>query len=171
MSTRLPTRVWHLVMNDPEDLRPARRPGPGVVVARTEVPLGAINRFFYSEIGREHHWVDRLSWDAASWQGYAAQPSLETWLVHDRGTPAGYAELDTRRAYVAMFGILPGMQGRGLGAHLLEQVVRRAWQLEPRRVTLDTCELDSPHALRNYLGRGFEVMEVALEPRGRMPAA
>lgn len=156
-------------MGSPDDLRPpARPPGPGVVCARAEVPLGALNAFFYREVGAEHHWVDRLGWSAERWHAYAARPELETWLVHERGTPAGYAELETR-GHVAMFGILPGMQGRGLGGLLLTAVVRRAWALGPTRpVTLDTCELDSPTALANYRARGFEVARVAVEPRGRM---
>lgn len=174
MIRRLPTRVWHLGMPAPEALRPARVPEDDVRVARAELPLGAINAFFYTEVGRAHHWVDRLSWTAGQWQGYAERSALETWLVHLRGTPAGYAELDG--THVAMFGILPAMQGRGLGGHLLTEVTRRGWERvgsgdgagrSGSLVTLDTCELDSPHALANYRARGYEVLREAVERRGR----
>jgi len=33
--------------------------------------------------------------------------------------------------------------------------VRDAWSLRPRRVWLHTCTLDHPHALANYMARGF----------------
>ena len=170
MTTRAPTRVWHLAMDAPADLRAAREVGPEVAVVHAAIPLGALNRFFYVEIGREHHWVDRLEWDGDAWQRYAADPNLETWLVLERGTPAGYAELwllPGRRWHVAMFGLLRPFQGRGLGGHLLTRVVEHAWRAEARQVTLDTCELDGPHALANYRARGFRVDREGLEPRGR----
>jgi ribosomal protein S18 acetylase RimI-like enzyme len=167
MIRRLPTRVWHLAMRSPADLQPARDPGAHVTVARAAVPLGALNAFFYSEVGREHHWVDRLVWSSEQWQIYAERPTLETWLVHDSGTPAGYAELDG--THIAMFGILPAFQGRGLGGHLLTEVTRRAWERTTAGgvVTLDTCELDAPHALANYRARGYEVAREGIERRGR----
>lgn len=160
-------------MSSPHVLRPARTP-EDVTVTHAATPVGAVNAFFYAEIGREHHWVDRLSWSALQWQGYAERRTLETWLVHLRGTPAGYAELDG--SHISMFGILPGLQGHGLGGHLLTQVVRRGWErvaadgsagARAAMVTLDTCELDSPHALANYRARGFEVLREAIERRAR----
>lgn len=167
---RAPTRVWHLAMDSPAALRPARDPGPQVTVMRAEVPVGALNRFFYVEVGRAHHWVDRLGWTPDQWQAYAARPALETWVVYDHGTPAGYAELESKpdgSQRVNFFGLLPAMQGRGLGGHLLTEVVRRGWARGAATVALDTCELDAPHALANYRARGFEVLREGVEPRGR----
>ena len=53
---REPTRVWHLEL---EELRPARG-AAGADVRLAEVPFGPLNRFFYLEVGRDLHWVDRL---------------------------------------------------------------------------------------------------------------
>jgi ribosomal protein S18 acetylase RimI-like enzyme len=167
---RLPTRVWHLVLPSPDALRPARDPGPQVTVVRAELPVGALNRYFYEEVGRPHHWVDRLSWSPDRWQAYAERPELETWIVYDRGTPLGYAELEARAdgsQRVNFFGLVEAGQGRGLGGHLLTEVARRGWARGARQVELDTCELDGPHALANYRARGFEVRREAVEPRGR----
>ena len=44
---------------------------------------------------------------------------------------------------------------RGLGKAMLTRAADEAWALEPTRVWLHTCTLDSPHALPNYLARGF----------------
>ena len=165
--TREPTRVWYLAMADPASLRPAAAP-EGALAVRAEEPLGALNRFFYEEVGRDVHWVDRAGWDAAQWQAWAE--GVETWLLQVRGTPAGYAELQARAdgpVEVAFFGLLPAFRGRGLGGHFLTQVVARAWQLGRGPVTLNTCELDGPHARSNYEARGFTVVREEVEPRGR----
>jgi len=164
----LPTRVWYLGMAERAALRPAR--ATIEVDARcAEVPLGALNRFFYVEVGRDFHWVDRLGWTPAQWQ--AAAEEVETWLLLERGTPAGYAELETREdgsVDVGFFGLLEPFRGRGLGGAFLGRVVERAWDLGADRVTLHTCELDGPHARANYEARGFEVVREAVEPRGRI---
>ena len=162
---RSPTAVWYLEMRSPEALRPSALEAD---VRLAEVPFGALNRFFYVEVGRDFHWVDRLGWTPERWQAWAE--SVETWLVYDRGTPAGYAELrpcpDTSMD-VAFLGLLEPFRGRGLGGALLTRAVQRAWQLGAGWVTLNTCELDGPHAMANYRARGFEVVREAVEPRGR----
>jgi GNAT superfamily N-acetyltransferase len=163
-----PVRVWYLAQDSPEQLSPARNPGPHVEVRHAAVPLGSLHRFFYEVIGREHHWTDRRGWDDAAWQAYAERPGLELWIVYEHGTPAGYCELQaesTGSMHLAYFGILPGMQGRGLGGWLLTAVIRRGWTRGARRVTVNTCDLDAPSALPNYRARGFEIASERVELR------
>jgi GNAT superfamily N-acetyltransferase len=167
-----PTTVWYLAMDDREALRPSGRAAGGAEARRAEVPFGALNRFFYLEVGRDFHWVDRLGWTAGRWQVWAER--VETWLLHDRGTPAGYAEIDARAdgtVDLAFFGLLEPFRGRGLGGMLLTRAVERAWELAAPaqgRVMVTTCELDGPHALANYRARGFDLVREAVEPRRRM---
>ena len=167
---RVPTRVWHLEMRSPDALRPARDPGPHVRVERAAVPLPALNRFFYVEVGRGHHWVDRLDWPLERWRAYVDRPQLHTWLVYEHGTPGGYAELEARRdgsVQLAFFGLLPAFRGRGLGGHLLSEVLSAAWAAIPTHITVTTCELDGPHAADNYRRRGLRVVRETVEPRPR----
>ena len=164
----LPTKVWYLAMDDRSRLR-----GGGkreVDVRRAEVPYGPLNRFFYVEVGRDFHWVDRLGWTAAHWQAEAER--VETWLLFERGTPAGYAELDPAPREdgsldVRFFGLLEPFRGHGLGGAFLTRMIERAWEHDPVRVTVNTCELDGPRAVPNYTARGFEVVREVVEPRGR----
>ena len=162
-SLRLPTKVWYLEL---DELRPARDAPEGVRFERAEVPLGALNRFFYIEVGRDFHWVDRLGWPAQRWQLWAER--VETWVAYDRGTPAGYAEIQALAdaAEIAFFGLLAPFRGRGIGGAFLTRVTQRAQELNPR-VTLNTCELDGPSAIPNYTARGYRVVREALESRGR----
>jgi len=65
---------------------------------------------------------------------------------------------------IAYFGLIPGHIGLGLGKHLLSFAIDQAWEGGAERVTVHTCNLDSPAALPNYLKRGFEVYNVQSEP-------
>jgi GNAT superfamily N-acetyltransferase len=164
---RLPTRVWHLEL---EALRPSRATAR---VERAEVPYGPLNRFFYLEVGRDFHWVDRLGWSARRWQAWAEH--VETWLLVERGTPGGYAELRPDAGgsvELSFFGLLEPFRGRGLGGALLTRAVERAVELGNGRVTVQTCELDGSHALANYRARGFAIARETVELRARRaPAA
>jgi GNAT superfamily N-acetyltransferase len=150
--------TWYLEMTDPGELRPASEP-PGAAVVRVEPPDPALNRHMYAEVGGPWQWLDRLPWDEERWHAAIQRPEVETWLVTDRGSTAGYAELERAgdQLEIAYFGLLPGFEGRGLGGLLLTAVTRRAWELGPRRVWVHTCSLDSPAALVAYERRGFTV--------------
>ena len=158
------TRVWFLEL---DELRPS---AVRARVERAEVPFGPLNRLFYTEVGRDFAWTDKESWSEGRWQTWAER--VETWLVHDRGTPAGFAELATRTGGVeiATFGLLAPFRGRGLGGALLTRATERALELGGGgSVTVSTCDLDGPHALANYEARGFRVVreEVHRRPGGR----
>jgi ribosomal protein S18 acetylase RimI-like enzyme len=179
MRTRLVTK--YLEMTDPAQLRPPRAPDPGLEVRRAALPCPELNRFLYTAVGGDWHWLDRLGWSYQRWLAYLDRPELETWVGHLEGTPAGYFELEERPdtgVEIVYFGLLPGFVGRGVGGHLLARAVTRAWARQPPCVWLHTCSLDHPAALANYLARGFrqyreEVQEKDLpeRPPGPWPDA
>jgi GNAT superfamily N-acetyltransferase len=138
-----------------EQVRPAGPPrADGVVIARVEPPDGALNRWFYEQVGADHRWTDLLGRDDAAWQRHAER--RETWVATVRGERAGYAELlaGDGEVELAYFGLLPAFQGVGLGGHLLTLALRRALDLGSR-VWVKTGTLDGPHALANYEARGL----------------
>jgi ribosomal protein S18 acetylase RimI-like enzyme len=154
--------TYYLEMTDPADLRPARPPRAPAELRRAEIPCPEFNRFFYTAIGGDWFWVDRLAWTYNQWMEYLTLPGHETWAARVAGTPAGYFELDGPPGgdvEIAYFGLLPQFAGRGLGGWLLTAAVERAWQTKPRRVWLHTCSLDHPHALANYRARGFRLVK------------
>jgi GNAT superfamily N-acetyltransferase len=65
--------------------------------------------------------------------------------------------------------MLPAFTGRGLGGRLLTHAVQRAWThaagVATRRVWVNTCTLDHPAALANYLARGFVQFREETKPR------
>lgn len=120
-----------------------------------------LNRFFYSTIGGSYFWLDRRPWTLAQWASYLADESaVETWVLAVAGVPAGYVELGRRpdaTVEIAYFGLLPQFVGSGLGSLLLTKACSRAFAMGAGRVILNTCDLDHPHALTNYMARGFRV--------------
>ena len=42
-----------------------------------------LNKFFYKNIGKKHHWVDRLTWDDKQWISYVNNSDLRTYVLKD----------------------------------------------------------------------------------------
>ncbi len=156
------TRTY-LELTSPGELRPAREPSEPVTIARQQPPDLDLSRRLYLSVGASWQWIDRLPWTDAEWSAYVNTPGLETWVLRAGGEPAGYFELmlpADKQAQIAYFGLVPPYFGRGLGGHLLTAAVRRAWDAGAHRVWLHTSSRDPPHALANYLARGFRVFKV-----------
>lgn len=147
-------------MDQPADLRPARRPDVEPVITRVTAPAPELGRFFYTAVGWRWQWVDRLPWRLVEWERLHARPGFEFWTAWLGGAPAGYYELDRHEdgtTEILLFGLLPAFIGRGLGGHLLTHAIRRGWERETRRLVLNTCSLDHPAARDAYLARGFRL--------------
>ncbi|HEY7621546.1 MAG TPA: GNAT family N-acetyltransferase [Solirubrobacteraceae bacterium] len=147
--------ITYLELDDPGALRPAGPPRiADLEVARVEPPEGAVNRWFYAEVGRHHNWTDHVGRSAAAWRAWAE--GVETWVATAAGERAGYYELrvDGEGVELAYFGVLPAFQGQGLGGFLLTHALRRGLELAPR-VWVHTNTQDGAAALPNYRARGM----------------
>jgi GNAT superfamily N-acetyltransferase len=148
----------YLEMRDPAALVAVASPEPRARVERLEQCPPSFFTYLYAEVGRNYHWVDRLSWTNGETRAYLADPTVSLWLLTVTGSPAGYFELkrhDDGSTEIAYFGLLPEFIGRGLGKYLLTTAAREAWRSGANRVWLHTCTLDDPAALPNYKARGF----------------
>ncbi|MGY5014873.1 GNAT family N-acetyltransferase [Streptomyces sp. 900105755] len=174
--------TWSLEQTSPADLLPAAAPdGDAVRIVRAEVPSPEFSRFLYASVGGDIRWTDRLGWSHARWQQHLARPGMETWVAYDRGTPAGYVELEPQDdgvVEIVYFGLVPAFRGRRIGGHLLSYGAARAWDLAERwdglpptkRVWLHTCSLDGEHAMANYQRRGFRLFDTKVEEEPDVPA-
>ncbi|WP_329124538.1 GNAT family N-acetyltransferase [Streptomyces sp. NBC_01465] len=170
-STTVTVTTWSLEQTSPADLNPAAVPeGDDIRIVRAEVPSPEFSRFLYASVGGDIQWIDRLALTYAQWEEILDRPGVETWVAYDRGTPAGYVELDPQddgTVEIMYFGLIPAFRGRRIGGHLLSYGVQRAWDLAERwpertptkRVWLHTCSLDGPYAMDNYLRRGFRLFD------------
>lgn len=154
----------YLEMREPSQLRRAREAVTAAQVIRAEIPSPALNRFLYTAVGGDWHWIDRLSWSYARWQEYLERPQVQTWVLYLRGTVAGYIELEAQQGgdvEIAYFGLIREFIGQGLGAYLLTIGIEKAWLVpDTRRVWVHTCTLDGAQALANYQARGMTIYKI-----------
>jgi GNAT superfamily N-acetyltransferase len=156
-----------LAMFQPSDLRPKRVDWPDLRVERMEVKCPELNKFLHTVIGAPYRWGGRTQWDQARWYAHVNRDELETWVAYRAGTPAGYFELEIHAegdVQILSFGLLAPFIGQGLGGHLLTCAAERAWEMGATRVWLNTCTHDHPHAIKNYIARGFQIQQVVQSP-------
>jgi len=122
-----------------------------------------INKFFYKNIGKNHHWVDRLIWDDRKWINYTEDKKVKTYVLKNIDDLAGYFELilheDKSEVEIAYLGLLEEYQNKKLGSHLLTSAIKKSFLNNPKRVWVHTCSLDHKNALNNYLSRGMKIFK------------
>lgn len=156
----------YLEMNSRSAFRPAYVQGDYFKIELMTTPDTQFYRFLYSAVGEYWRWRDRLTLSDHDLGAILSDPGVSVDVLYVSGVPAGYVELkrDGRDTEIAYFGLRPRYFGIGLGKHLLSHGIARAWQDGAKRVWLHTCNLDGPHALDNYLKRGFRAYHVEEEP-------
>ena len=155
----IPVTTTYLHIPAPGQFRPAFVAHPDLRVLEAREPSVAFYRFLYDAVGRDFVWIDRLAWTDAQYQDYLSRPTTTVLVLYYRGTPVGYIDLDASAeesaTEIVYFGLVPAVHGRGFGKHLLSVGVQHAFDDGAERVWLHTCTLDGPHAVANYLARGF----------------
>jgi ribosomal protein S18 acetylase RimI-like enzyme len=144
-------------------IRPTIPTPPGrLALMRAEAPSVSYYRYLYHTVGEPWFWYTRRKMDDATLAALVHDPKVEIYVLYVNGEPAGYAELDRRPEpdiEIAYFGIFPQFVGRGFGPYLMNWAVDQAWQYGPKRLTVNTCTLDHPKALRTYQRVGFVVYQ------------
>jgi GNAT superfamily N-acetyltransferase len=154
--------TWHLEMRARPEPR-ASTPPAGARVEKVEPASPQLNAWLYRTVGAAWQWTDRLIWSERDWREWVDRPEVETLVLYEGNEIAGYVELEAQaegNVEVAYFGLLQQFIGRGLGGYLLSIGVQRAWDMGAKRVWVHTCSLDGPHALPNYLARGFRIYDI-----------
>ena len=122
-----------------------------------------INKFFYKNIGKKHHWVDRLVWTEKQWIDYVSNKKVKTYILKNENDLAGYFELifhvEKNEVEIAYLGLLEEYQNKKLGSHLLSEAIKNSFISKPKRVWVHTCSLDHKNALNNYLSRGMKIFK------------
>ncbi len=124
-------------------------------------PNFQLNKFFYKNIGKDHHWVDRLVWSEKEWIDYVCNEKVSTYILRKEKDVCGYFELifhkDKNEFEIAYFGLLKEYHNKKLGSFLLSFAIKKCFEKKINRVWVHTCSLDHDNALKNYLSRGMKI--------------
>ena len=141
----------------PQGYRLVRKPSPDVEDFRR----------LHDGVGADFAWMDMHEAPPREVEAFVRSPLVEFFVLSDpAGREAGFYQLDFRQldsegvAEIAYFGLLPAHRGRGIGKWLLDEAIRGAWREGVCRLDVNTCTLDHPAALRNYLRAGFRIARV-----------
>ena len=120
-----------------------------------------LNKFLYKNVGKKHHWVDRLIWTEKQWIEYVSNDKVKTYVLKNKNDLAGYFELILHNddVEIAYLGLLEEYQNKKLGSYLLSSAIKNSFLKKPRRVWVHTCSLDHKNALKNYMDRGMKIFK------------
>ena len=122
-----------------------------------------LNKFFYKNVGKNHHWIDRLIWTDQQWSNYTSDNKVKTYILKNKDDLVGYFELiyhkDKEEVEIAYLGLLEEYYNKKLGSYLLSAAIRNSFSDKIKRVWVHTCSLDHQNALNNYLSRGMKIFK------------
>ena len=144
-------------------LRPARQSLPLVIQEVSASDAVLICRL-YNEIWAPLGGGGRAGWQPERWMEELSQPGIRTWILKREAKPVGFAEMEwpgNANVAIVVIGVIPSVQGRGIGGDFLTRMTRLAWQTPApngtptARVWLWTRPGQHPHTIPNYLARGY----------------
>ena len=125
-----------------------------------------LNKFFYKTIGKNHKWIDRLSWSEEKWINYVSNKNISTYVFKFNDDLVGFFELifhpEKNEIEIAYFGILQEYQNKKLGSYLLSEAIKKSFKNNVNRVWVHTCSLDHKNALNNYISRGMKIYKTEI---------
>jgi GNAT superfamily N-acetyltransferase len=151
----------YLELASSHQLRPSRAPRVAAEITRLAAPTAAEYLELYSRIGGPWQWFDRLAWSESQMRDYLARAGVHVFAASVGNRNAGYFELVQHPddiVEIMYFGLDREFIGLGLGGWMLTRAVKEAFALGAAKVILNTCTLDAPQALPNYLARGFVIV-------------
>ena len=153
----------YLEINSLEDLNETNILSEDYSIKLVEPRDFQLNKFFYKNVGKNHHWIDRLIWTDQQWSNSTSDNKVKTYILKNKDDLAGYFELifhkDKKEVEIAYLGLLEEYYNKKLGSYLLSEAIRNSFSKKIKRVWVHTCSLDHQNALNNYLSRGMKIFK------------
>ena len=153
----------YLEINSLTDLNEPNVNHEGYLIKLVEPVNFQLNKFFYKNVGKKHHWVDRLIWSDKQWIDYVSNEKVKTYILNESNNLAGFFELiqhqDQNEVEIAYLGLLEEYHNQKLGSYLLSSAIKSSFINKPKRVWVHTCSLDHKNALTNYIARGMKIFK------------
>ena len=156
----------YLEINSIHDLKEENKPSGNYSLVSIDTINFQLNKFFYKNIGKNHKWIDRLSWSEEKWINYVSSENVKTYVFKSKDDLVGFFELifhpEKNETEIAYFGILEEYQNKKLGSYLLSEAIKKSFQNNVKRVWVHTCSLDHKNALNNYVSRGMKIFKTEI---------
>ena len=151
----------YLEINSLSELNESKIVEEGYSIKLVEPVDFQLNKFFYKNVGKNHHWVDRLVWTEKQWTEYVSNKKVKTYILKKQDELAGYFELilHQNEIEIAYLGLLEEYQNKKLGSFLLSSAIKNSFSYQTKRVWVHTCSLDHKNALSNYIARGMKIFK------------
>tara|TARA_B100001540_G_scaffold314122_1_gene338403 strand:- start:356 stop:868 length:513 start_codon:yes stop_codon:yes gene_type:complete len=153
----------YLEINSIKELNNSKKPNEHCNLKLLDPPNFNVNKFFYKQIGKDHRWIDRLSWNEKNWIDYVEDNKVKTNVLRDREDPVGYFEqifhFEKKSCEIAYLGILKEYYGKKYGGFLLSEAIKNSFINGIEKVWVHTCSLDHKYALKNYQARGMKIFK------------
>ena len=154
---------YYLEIKNLNDLKIISKPNKNCLIKKLSPPDHQLNKFFYKQIGKNHRWIDRLSWKDIDWIEYLNNSNVETYILTEKEDLVGFYESiyekKNNELEIAYFGILENNREKGYGSYLLSEAIKRSLEKKVKRVWVHTCTLDHKNAIKNYTSRGMKVFK------------
>ncbi len=156
----------YLEINSLKDLKEGNKPPEDCSLSLIDPINFQLNKFFYKNIGKNHKWVDRLTWSEEKWINYVSNESVRSYVFKFNDDLVGFFELichlEKKETEIAYFGILEEYQNKKLGSYLLSEAIKKSFENKVNRVWVHTCSLDHKNALGNYISRGMKIFKTEI---------
>ena len=153
----------YLEINSLQDLIEGNKPSEDYSLSLIDPTNFQLNKFFYKNIGKNHKWVDRLTWPEEKWIDYVSNKNVKSYVFKFKDDLVGFFELifhqEKNETEIAYFGILEEYQNKKLGSYLLSEAIKKSFENKVNRVWVHTCSLDHKNALSNYISRGMKIFK------------
>ena len=153
----------YLEINSLQDLKEGNKPSENYSLSLIDPVNFQLNKFFYKSIGKNHKWVDRLTWSEEKWISYVSSKNIQSFVFKNKDDLVGFFELifhpEKKETEIAYFGILEEYQNQKLGSYLLAEAIKKSFINNTKRVWVHTCSLDHKNALSNYISRGMKIFK------------
>ena len=122
---------YYLEITSIKNLKGKDKPSNKTILELVDNKNYEFNEFFYKQIGKKHHWVDRLAWTEKQWIEYIYNKKIKTYVLKKNENLAGYFELiiheDKKEVEIAYFGLLEEFQNKKLGSFLLSSAIKNSF--------------------------------------------
>ena len=156
----------YLEINSLLYLKEGNRPSEDYSLSLIDPINFQLNKFFYKTIGKNHKWIDRLSWSDEKWISYVSSKEVKTYVLKFKDDLVGFFELifhpENNETEIAYFGVLEEYQNKKLGSFLLSEAIKKSFVNKTKRVWVHTCSLDHKNALSNYISRGMKIFKTEI---------